>query len=141
MFAVSCGNGDEGSNVGAEELSILYDSWVEATNEKDIERWSAYLDDNAVFLPPEHVALETKEEIVTFYSGLFLDPNFSLTCRQTLAEVSRSNDFAWARGTCHATFTTPGGELGSGSSKWTKVWVRSESGEWKCRLNTWNYDE
>jgi len=125
----------------SEQIRELYDNWVEATNDKDIERWSIYLDEDAVFLPPGHAALESREEIIDFYSDLFLDPNFALTCRQTSVEVSASDDFAWARGTCHATFTSPNGDLGSGTSKWTKVWRRSESGDWRCRLNTWNYDE
>lgn len=124
-----------------EQIRVLYDNWVEATNEKDIERWLIYLDEDAVFLPPGHAALESRDEIIDFYSDLFMDPNFALTCRQTFVEVSASNDIAWARGTCNATFTAQDGELGSGTSKWSKVWRRSESGEWKCRLNTWNYDE
>ena len=74
------------------------------------------------------------------YIELFGDPNFAHDCAQTFVEVSESNDIAWARGTCNVTFSLPDGSIGRGSSKWAKVWVRMEDGEWKCRLNTWNSD-
>lgn len=125
----------------SEEILSSYNEWVEAANAKDIDWWATFIDAQAVFLPPGNPALETTDAIVDYYADSFRDINFSLDCAQKFVEVSASNDFAWARGTCNATFTTPDGELGSGSSKWTKVWVRTENGEWKCRLNTWNYNE
>jgi ketosteroid isomerase-like protein len=122
-------------------IRAAYNEWVEAVNAKDIEWWSRFLAPGALFLPPDIPALDSNDAIINFYVELFRDQNFTLDCVQSFVEISDSNDLAWTRGTCRATFSLPNGEVGRGSSKWAKVWVRSESGEWKCRLNAWNNDE
>lgn len=121
-------------------ILTTYNQWVETTNARDIDRWSTYLAPGAVFFPSDGPALDSNEAIVGYYLKLFADPNFSLDCAQTFVEVSESNDIAWTRGTCNGTFSLPDGSIGRGSSKWAKIWVRVENGEWKCRLNTWNSD-
>ena len=125
----------------ARSIKSSYDEWVKSTNAKDIERWSSFLAPDAVFLPPGNLLLRSNEEIVSYYVELFNDPNFSLECEQTFVQVAESRDMAWARGTCQAKFTTTDGDMGSGSSKWTKVWLRVDDGNWKCKLNTWNSNE
>jgi ketosteroid isomerase-like protein len=136
-----CGVVEADSTDSSQEIMSAYYEWVEAVNAKDIEWWASFLDAGAVFLPDGNPALETTDAIIDFYVEQFRDPSFSLDCTQTLVEVSASNDFAWSHGTCNGTFTTPDGELGRSLGKWTKVWVRSDSGEWKCRLNAWNRNE
>ncbi|MGI9224468.1 MAG: YybH family protein [Woeseiaceae bacterium] len=121
-------------------ILTTYNRWVETTNARDIDRWSTFLAPGAVFFPSDGPALDSREAITDYYIELFGDPNFALDCAQTFVEVSESNDIAWARGTCNVTFSLPDGSIGRGSSKWAKVWVRMEDGEWKCRLNTWNSD-
>ena len=122
-------------------IKNAYDEWVKSTNAKDIERWSGFLAPAAVFLPPGSPLLGSQEEIVAYYLQLFADPNFSLNCAQTFVEVAESRDLAWSRGTCRAKFTTADGGVGTGASKWTKVWIRLNNGQWKCKLNTWNSNE
>ena len=129
--------GDDSIDQSAAILSA-YNRWVETTNAKDIDQWSTFLAPDAVFFPSDGPALDSNEAIVSYYIKLFDDPNFTLDCAQSFVEVSASNDFGWARGTCKATFSLPDGSVGRGSSNWAKIWVRMESGEWKCRLNTWN---
>lgn len=122
-------------------IEQTYKAWVYAANAKDIELWSAFLSSDAAFLPPEHQALETTDEIIDFYLKLFADDQFSLDCRQTAVAVALSGELAWARGWCTATFSGPDGHAVSGRrSDWTKVWIKDGHGTWKCRLNTWNYD-
>jgi len=125
----------------SELITKAYDEWVAATNAKDMEQWSSFLAPQPVFLPPGSPALETKQDIIDYYIELFEDPSFQLECAMTFVEVAESGDMAWARGTCQARFTAPNGDLATGSSKWTKVWVRLRDGSWKCRLNTWNYND
>lgn len=129
--------GDDSIDHSAAILSA-YNRWVETTNAKDIDQWSTFLAPGAIFFPSDGPALDSKDAIVGYYIKLFDDPNFALDCAQSMVEVSESNDIALARGTCKATFSLPDGSVGRGSSKWAKFWVRMESGEWKCRLNTWN---
>lgn len=129
------------SSSAARLIESAYGEWVRATNAKDIDWWSSFLAPDAVFLPPGSRPLETDEDIISYYIELFRDPNFGLECAQTSVQVADAGDMAWARGTCKARFSAPNGDLATGSSKWTKVWVRLEDGSWKCRLNTWNYNE
>jgi len=137
-FAASAG---DHSNDLSNVIHATYNKWVETTNAKDIAQWSTFVAPDAVFFPPDGPALDSKEDIVGFYTKSFDDPNFVLECTQTFIEVADSNDFAWTRGTCKATFSLPDGSIGRGSSKWAKVWVLMEDGEWKCRLNAWNNNQ
>lgn len=136
---VAASAGDESISHSTAILAA-YNEWVETTNAKDIDQWSMFLAPNAVFFPSDGPALDTREAIVSYYTERFADPNFTLDCAQTFVEVFASNDVAWTRGTCKATFSLPDGSVGEGSSKWAKIWVRLENGEWRCRLNTWNGD-
>jgi ketosteroid isomerase-like protein len=120
------------------EIKQTYDAWVEVTNAKDIDSWMAFLAPNALFQPPGVGRLETHADIRQYYIGLFSDPNFALVCEQIEAWVSESGEMAWATGTCRATFSGEPGEIATGASKWTKVWLKQDDGTWKCRLNTWN---
>lgn len=119
-------------------IDAAYYDWVGTVNAKDINRWSTYLAPEAIFFPADGPALDSVQAIVAFYAKLFDDPNFSLDCKQDSIEVFDASDLAWSRGTCAATFSLPDGRVGRGSSKWVKLWVRLDDGEWKCRLNTWN---
>ncbi len=136
-----CGAVEANPLESSQQILSSYNEWVESANAKDIEWWVSFLDAEAVFLPPGIPALETTDAIVDFYVEQFRDPNFSLDCTQTFVQVSASDDFAWALGTCDFTFTLPDDEIERGTSKWTKVWVRTAGGEWKCRLNAWNRSE
>ena len=124
-----------------EETSIqsTYESWVDTTNEKDIEKWSTFLADNPYFFPADSVPLTSTDDVIGYYRNLFADPWFSLDCKQEHVEVSGSGDMAWSRGKCNATFTGSDGEKASGASRWFKVWIKQSNGAWRCRVNIWKY--
>jgi ketosteroid isomerase-like protein len=138
LITVSAG---EKSADSTDEILATYNDWVEATNAKDIDQWSTFVSPGAIFFPPGVPALDSREAMVGFYTRSFDDPHFSLDCAQTFVEVADSNDLAWSRGTCDATFSLPDGSVVRGSSKWAKVWIRSQDGEWKCQVNTWNTNQ
>ncbi len=119
-------------------ISESYREWVNATNSKDIEKWSSFLAQDAIFHPPDHPALVGNKAIKEFYLGSFEDKLFSLKCIQERIEVSKSEDFAWSTGSCEATYTGSDGKEARGKSKWIKVWVRLVNGEWKCKINSWS---
>lgn len=138
VVSVSCSNEGPSKFDDVRSIHDAYEEWEKSTNARDIEWWSSFVAPNAVFLPPDKPPLETIDDIRAYYTELFRDPAFGLECTQTFVNVAKSRDMAWTRGTCEITFTTPGGDVANGSSKWTKVWVRMDDGTWKCRLNTWN---
>lgn len=137
FLAVSLADAAE-SDVHAIEKT--YRAWVEATNQKDIEKWSSFLAKNPYFSPTDTPPLTSKEAILAYYEKSFSDPKFSLNCEQLEVHVSKSGDMAWSRGVCKATFTGPDGQRAIGSSRWLKVWTKSSDGSWKGRINSWKFE-
>jgi ketosteroid isomerase-like protein len=119
-------------------IEETYNSWLLATNARDIEWWSSYLAPDAWFMPPDAPSLDTREAILEYYLRSFADPNFSLDCQQLTVDVAHSKDMAWASGVCRATFTDMNGQKAAGKSRWFKVWLKQGDGSWKCRVNTWD---
>jgi ketosteroid isomerase-like protein len=119
-----------------------YKAWVEATNRKDIDKWSTFLAPNPYFVPADSPPLSNAEAVIDYYARSFSDPMFSLDCRQEHIDVSKLGSMAWSRGSCNATFTGPDGEKASAKSHWLKVWVKQSDGSWRCRVNSWrNVDQ
>jgi len=123
----------------AQEIERTYTAWVEATNEKDIEKWSLFLAKDPYFSPAGAPPLTSREAVLAYYEKSFSDPEFSLDCEQLEVHVSQSGDMAWSRGVCEATFTGPDGNKQSGSSRWLKVWAKYDDGSWKGRINSWKF--
>jgi len=121
------------------KIENTYIAWVQATNEKDLEKWASFLAPDAYFLPPDSDPLTTADAILDYYRDSFADPEFSLDCEQQEVHVADSGEMAWARGICKATFTNPEGNKTSGKSRWFKVWVKQFDGSWLGRVNTWKY--
>ena len=122
-----------------DEQSIheTYKAWLEVTNEKDLEKWSTFLDTSPYFHPADSAPLMNKDEVMSYYARSFADPRFSLDCEQEYVDLSASGELAWSRGKCKATFTGPEGTESSGASRWLKVWIKRPDGSWRCRVNTW----
>lgn len=131
-------NGQAKASDHARAINDAYSSWVQVTNEKNLERWSSYLAPQATFLPPNNPKLLNKAEIEEFYSKLFEDPHFHLDCEQTNVVIAKAEDMAWSTGHCEATFTGPDEKVAHDRSKWAKVWLRQPNGEWKCTMNSWS---
>ena len=135
-----------GSAANATESDALaigrtYVAWVEATNDKDIDRWSSFLAEAPYFFPADSPPLTSTEAILAYYAKSFADPYFSLDCEQLDVHVSLSGDMAWSRGACKATFSLPDGSKGRGSSQWLKVWTKYPDGSWRCRINSWKSED
>ena len=97
-------------------IQETYRAWVEITNEKDIEKWSAFLAKKPYFHPADSPPLVGADEVIRYYEQSFADPRFSLDCKQERIDVSASGDMAWSSGRCKATFTGPDGNEASGSN-------------------------
>jgi ketosteroid isomerase-like protein len=122
-------------------IAETYNAWVRATNAKDIKAWSLFLAPGAEFAPPGVPLLQTREAILNFYEKSFADPEFSLDCRQLRVDIAKSAEMAWTSGICKMSFTDPNGQKANGISRWFKIWLKQPDGSWKCRLNTWNYED
>jgi ketosteroid isomerase-like protein len=122
-------------------IQDTYNAWVEVANEKDIKKWSTFLAENPYFSPADAPPLTSTDEVIGYYKRSFADPWFSLDCEQQHVELSESEEMAWSRGICDATFTGPDGKKASGRSRWFKVWIKQSDGSWRGRVNVWTYIE
>ena len=86
---------DTAADVAA--IEKLYPAWVETTRSRDLEAFASFLAPGAHFQPPDHPALQSRQEIMEFYRKLYEDPQFALNCRQQQVEVAASGDMAWSR--------------------------------------------
>lgn len=137
--AVVCGSISIAADSEEQNIHETYAAWVEAANDKDIEKWSTFLADDPYFVPPDSSPLTTTKEVIDYYKESFSDSWFSLDCAQEQVELSESGEMAWARGICNATFTGPDEKKTSGTSRWFKVWIKQSDGSWRGRVNTWKY--
>jgi ketosteroid isomerase-like protein len=122
-------------------IEDTYRAWVQASNDRDILKWSSFLADDPYFLPADVPPLIGKEAVLAYYEKAFADPEFALDCEQLEVEVADSGDMAWSRGVCHATFSLSDGSPGKGTSRWLKVWTKTPDGSWKGRINAWKYED
>ena len=129
----------EAADSDVQAIERTYKAWVEATNEKDITKWSSFLAKDPYFSPADAPPLTSREAILAYYEKSFSDPEFSLDCERLEVHVSQSGDMAWSRGVCKATYTGPDGNKASGSSRWLKVWTKYADGSWKGRINSWKF--
>ena len=125
------------AEIDGQSVHETYEAWVNATNEKDIEKWSTFLATNPYFHPAHSTPLANADEVISYYARSFADPRFSLDCKQEHVDVSASGDMTWSRGWCKATFTGPDGSEATGTTRWLKVWIKQSDGSWRCRVNTW----
>jgi rhodanese-related sulfurtransferase len=127
----------ESTDPDVQVIERTYKAWVEATNEKDIAKWSSFLANNPYFWPADSPPLNGRDAVLAYYEKSFSDPEFSLGCEQLEVRISKSGDMAWSRGVCEATYTMPDGSVGRGSSRWLKVWAKYPDGSWRCHINHW----
>jgi len=139
VLLVAIGSSSYVAATDGEEIERTYYEWVQATNEKDLDKWSTFLAPDAYFSPPDSTPLTTEDAILNYYRDSFDDPAFSLDCQQLEVHVADSGEMAWARGICKATFTNPEGNKANGVSRWFKVWLKQPDGSWKGRVNSWKY--
>jgi len=119
-------------------IKKTYQDWVKTANQKDIDQWSTFLAPGAIFLPPDQPGLKGNKAIREFYSALFQDERFSLSCKQDTVEILTSGDYAWSMGYCEATFSDANGSAAHAKTKWVKLWMHLPDGDWKCKISSWS---
>ncbi len=136
-LALIGGSNADSADSEVQSIHDVYAAWVEAANEKDIEKWSTFLADDPYFVPADSSPLTSTTAVIDYYREFFSDERFSLDCRQQYVEVSKLAKMAWSRGKCNFTFTGADEEMEGGTSRWLKVWIKQSDGAWRCRVNSW----
>src|SRR3954463_6377537 len=76
--------------------------WSKVATAKDLDKTVAFYADDAVILPPNHVAVTNKDGIRNLWKG-FLDSFTDITWKTTRLEVAKSGDMAVLTGSYEMT--------------------------------------
>lgn len=114
-------------------------AWEKAFAGRDIEGTLKFYADDAIVMEPGMPALTGNAAIRNSLQGFFADKTFFLHWTATGAEVAKSGEMGYTRGTFEAQFTDPSGKLVKEQGKYLTVW-KKVGGEWKVAVDINNSD-
>lgn len=128
----------EGLSADESAIEQIYSVWNDAIRAKDAEAVAALYAEDAVKLVPNLPLLEGRQEIESYYAGLFEVPDFRSTFGPTRIVVADGGDLAYDHGTYTASWT---GEAGPAEEvgKYVSVWRRIDGG-WRLAVDMDNPD-
>ena len=140
-FGVACAREPEVDRQALERSLRSADSALTAAiAAKDVDRTTAFYDENAELLPVAEPVVVGREAIRREWADIFGIPGFASTANLTRVEVSADGTLAYTRGTYETTMTgsdrRPTVEVG----KWVTVWRRSSDGSWRIVQDITNTD-
>ena len=112
------------------ELKDRDKGWAAAAFQKNLDGLMGFYHDKAVQLPRGGPVITGKKDLRVLFSALFADPDYSLTWSLEAAEVSRSCDIGYTRGTWTIISRGSDGKLVKSTGKYLGVWVRDDAGNW-----------
>ena len=99
----------------------------------------AYCTDNMALLAPNTPMLSGKEAVGGMLSSLFAVPGLRMSWTLATAQVAKSGELGYTRGTYQMTFNGTDGNPVEDHGKYLTVW-RKEGGQWKVQLDMTNTD-
>jgi ketosteroid isomerase-like protein len=108
--------------------------WSKAAAAKDLDKTVSFYSDDAVVLPPNQVAVTTKDVIRALWKDL-IGSVTSVSWTATRVEMAKSGDMACLSGTYESTMNDGTKDRG----KYCEVWEK-KAGTWKCGTDIWNSD-
>lgn len=127
----------------AERLAVLRTDkeWLQAAEEKDLERALSFWADDALVFPPHSPVLRGKQAIRAYLAQALSIPEFSIRWETTQVEVAASGDLAYGVGTNEFTLPGPDGRPIVERGKGITIWKKQPDGAWKCVVDIWNAAE
>jgi ketosteroid isomerase-like protein len=104
--------------------------WAKAAQSKSIDQFMSFIGDDADACGLDGKWTHGKAAIEAEWKGMLADPSFTLNWTNAAAEVSRSGDLGYTRGT----FEGSGGN-GSFSGGYATVWKKDKDGKWKVAVD------
>ena len=121
---------------GAEEKAVrdAEAEWSKVAGAKDLDKTVSFYADDAVVMPPNQVAVTTKDGIRNLWKG-FLDSLQDISWKTTRVEVAKSGDMAFLTGTYEMTMKDGTKDHG----KYCEVWEKKGS-TWKVGIDMFSSD-
>jgi ketosteroid isomerase-like protein len=116
------------------------EQWSKAAGTKDVDKIVSYYADDAVVMPPNGPAANTKDAVRKFWTDLANMSGSSISWKPTKVEVAKSGDIGFVSGTYEFTMNDVSGKPVTDKGKYLVVWERQSDGKWKCGADMWNSD-
>jgi len=97
---------------------------------KSVEQFMSFIGDDAELCGLDGKWTHGKAAIEAEWKGMLADPNFKLNWTNESAEVSKSGDLGYTRGTFEG---SQGNEKFSGG--YATMWKKDKSGKWKVAVD------
>ena len=121
-------------------LRNLDSEWSKAAGARNVDKTVSYYASDAVVMPPNIPALNTKEAIRGLWQSMLGSPGFSGGWTATRVEVARSGDLAYVSGNYDFTEKDAGGAPMTDKGKYLEVWKKQSDGSWKCVVDMFSSD-
>jgi uncharacterized protein (TIGR02246 family) len=121
------------------ELKDLDAQWSKAAGARDLDATVAYYADDAVVMPGDAPAANTKQTIRELWAPM-MTPNMSVSWQLNQAEVARSGDLGYARGVYQLVMKDAAGKTSTERGKLLEVWKKQSDGKWKCAIDNFSAD-
>ena len=110
----------------------------DATSARDLERFTAHLADDVIFVPEGAPLAVGAAGVAALWADLFKDGGPSLTWRPTLSYVATSGDLAYTEGEFLSKAKASDGKEASRTGRYVSVWRKQLDGTWRAVLDIGN---
>ena len=141
-LATSCQTKTAADTPGTDETALrnLDTEWSKAAGARNVDQTVSYYAADAVVMPPNIPALNTKEAIRGLWQSMLGSPGFSGGWTPTRVDVARSGDLAYVTGNYEFTEKDAGGAPMTDKGKYLEVWKKQADGSWKCVVDMFSSD-
>ena len=115
-------------------------AWIRAAQSGSVEGWMSFYADDALVMPPNEVAANSRAAIRKSIAELLALPGLRIDWHPVRIEMSAAGDLAALAGAYSLSYRDASGATVSDRGKLLEVWRRGPGGDWKCVLDTWNSD-
>jgi ketosteroid isomerase-like protein len=119
-----------GSPDNTAELKKADQDWNQAAQAKNLDQFMSFIADDASMCDLKGKWMHGKDAIKADWINALADPTFKLTWAVEAAEVSKSGELGYTRGTFKG---SQGNQPFSGS--YATVWKKGKDGKWKAAVD------
>jgi ketosteroid isomerase-like protein len=126
----------------ADEEKALRDldaQWSKTAGSKDLDATVAFYSDDAVVMPGDAPAANTKQAIRQLWAPM-LAPDALVSWQVNQAEVARSGDIGYVRGVYQFVTKDEAGKATIEQGKFLELWKKQADGKWKCAVDSFSAD-
>jgi len=112
--------------------------WAAVAEGRNIDAIVSFWSDDAVVVPPGSPELRGKAAIRAYVQQSLAIPEFRISWSPSSAYVSPDGELGYTIGENLVSFSGQDGKRVTIKGRYTTIWRRDRTGDWKCVVDTWN---